>query len=285
MRYYGKSPTTHARTSLWPRAKPPHRLRAEIPNQEPAPTHMNTPNAEQSLVLIKPDALKNSLTGYVLSQLSEFHTGLRFAGAKIVNVNRMLAEAHYAEHEKKPFFPALVEYLMGVTHYPSDAWRRRVIALVYSGTDAISKLRAIAGPTNPHKARDERPGCIRALGTVVPIRDASGKEVGDRMDNLIHASANCDDAEREIKLWFKPTDIPPGMRLYRTRISQHLYFLGGGKLALDFKPGMFCLVAPGDTVWASDLDALEQYAQGDSPAIPLRNVAAKYLINEDSAPD
>ena len=53
---------------------------------------MDNKELEQTLVLIKPDALKNSLTGYVLSMLSEFHSGLRFAGAKIVHVSRMLAE-------------------------------------------------------------------------------------------------------------------------------------------------------------------------------------------------
>jgi len=68
---------------------------------------------EQTLVLIKPDALKNSLTGYVLSQLSEFHTGLRFAGAKIVHVSRMLAEEHYAEHRGKVFFPSIIDYIVG----------------------------------------------------------------------------------------------------------------------------------------------------------------------------
>ena len=62
---------------------------------------MDNKKLEQTLVLIKPDALKNSLTGYVLSQLSEFHTGLRFAGAKIVNVSTMLADEHYAEHRGK----------------------------------------------------------------------------------------------------------------------------------------------------------------------------------------
>src|SRR5512137_2620870 len=111
----------------------------------------------QTLVLIKPDALKNSLTGYVLSQLSEFHTGLRFAGAKIVHVHRMLAEEHYAEHRGKPFFPALIEYITGVTHYPDTPEKRRVIALVYQGPSAIKTIRDIAGPTNPHAARDKKP--------------------------------------------------------------------------------------------------------------------------------
>ena len=56
---------------------------------------MDNGTQEQTLVLIKPDALINSLTGYLLSTLSEFHSGLRFAGAKIVRVHRMLAEEQY----------------------------------------------------------------------------------------------------------------------------------------------------------------------------------------------
>ena len=74
---------------------------------------MNQEKVEQSLVLIKPDALKNSLTGFLLSQLSEFHTGSRFAAAKIVQVSRMIAEQHYAEHQGKAFYPALLDYIMG----------------------------------------------------------------------------------------------------------------------------------------------------------------------------
>ena len=135
---------------------------------------MDKKELEQTLVLIKPDALKNSLTGYVLSQLSQFHTGLRFAGAKIVCVSKLLAEEHYAEHRGKIFFPSLIDYIMGLIHYADEAWKRRVIAFVYHGPGAIQKIRDIAGPTNPHIAREQSPGCIRALGTVVPIKDASG---------------------------------------------------------------------------------------------------------------
>src|SRR5512136_1003303 len=185
---------------------------------------MDKRELEQTLVLIKPDALKNSLTGYVLSQLSEFHTGLRFAGAKIVCVNQMLAEEHYAEHRGKPFFPALLEFIMGQSHYPDEPWKRKVIAFVYQGQDAVKKIRDLAGPTNPHAAREKKPGCIRALGTVVPITDASGKLIGERMDNLIHASANREDAEKEIKLWFRPNDMPPLMHTYETEPSDGFYY-------------------------------------------------------------
>src|SRR5512136_1487732 len=98
---------------------------------------MDRRELEQTLVLIKPDALKNSLTGYVLSQLSEFHTGLRFAAAKIVHVSRMLAEEHYAEHLGKPFYEPLLDYIRGYAHYPGNPIRRRVIAFIYQGIDAV----------------------------------------------------------------------------------------------------------------------------------------------------
>jgi nucleoside-diphosphate kinase len=236
---------------------------------------------EQTLVLIKPDALKNSLTGYVLSLLSEFHTGLRFAGAKIVYVGLMLAEEHYAEHQGKIFFPSLLEYIMGKLHYPDEPWKRRVIALVYQGPGAVKKIRDICGPTNPLTARDKSPGCIRALGTLVPLKDTDGKIIGERMDNLIHASAANEDAEREIKLWFKPNDIPPFMRAYPVEINQAHYYFKAGRLSLAHEPGSTCLLAPGDIAWKTDIDTLRALENGLQTAGSLGAVAAKYLINSE----
>ena len=215
---------------------------------------MNKSELEQTLVLIKPDALQNSLTGYLLSQLAEFHTGLHFSATKIVNVSKMLAEEHYDEHRGKVFYESLLDYIMGILHYSDESWRRRVIAIAYQGRDAIQKIRDIAGPTNPHVAREQKPGCIRALGTVVILKDSKGKEVGERMDNLIHASANPEDAEREIKLWFMPTDIPPLMHAYDTEISDTYYGYKDGKLYAANEPGSICLLAPGDIAcgyWAA----------------------------------
>ncbi len=240
---------------------------------------MDTTQLEQTLVLIKPDALKNSVTGFLLSQLSEFHTGSRFAAAKIVNVNRMLAEEHYAEHRGKGFYAALLDYIMGKVHYPVDAWKRRVIAIVYLGPNAVKSVRDIAGPTNPHKARDERPGCLRALGTVVPIMDANGKKIDDRMDNLIHASANHEDAEREIKLWFIPHDIPPLMRAFATEVCNTHYYYKDGVLLNTYVPESVIILAPGDVAWKSDLDILEAYEPGEPSDGQLNKVVAKYLIN------
>jgi nucleoside-diphosphate kinase len=240
---------------------------------------MNEKEIEQTLVLIKPDALKNSLTGYVLSQFSEFHSGLRFAALKVVHVSNMLAEEHYAEHAGKVFFPALIEYITGRIHYPNEPQRQRVIAIVYQGPNAVRMMREMAGPTNPHQAREQKPGCVRSLGTVVVLRDADGKEIGQRMDNLVHASATEAEAEREIKLWFRPDDIPPLMRAYKTKYSDRSYYYKDKKLLTKYEPGSFCFIAPGDVVWESDLAALEAMRRGEESGVTLHSVVAKYLIN------
>ena len=243
---------------------------------------MQEEKVEQTLVLIKPDALKNSVTGFLLSQLSEYHTGSRFAASKIVHVSRMLAEEHYAEHRGKPFYGALLDYIMGSAHYPDDVWKRRVIAIVYRGPDVLQKVRDAAGPTNPHDARLEKPGCIRALGTVVPIKDLAGGVIGERMDNLIHTSATHSEAEQEIKLWFKPCDIPPLMRDYPTEICEEHYYLKGGEVCETYEPGSVCLFAPGDVVWVSDLEKLRLQSQNAAAGGNLGIVIAKYLINRES---
>jgi nucleoside-diphosphate kinase len=241
---------------------------------------MDIKEKEQSLVLIKPDALKNSLTGYVLSQLSQFHTDLRFAGLKVVHVGKMLAAEHYAEHKGKIFYDALLDYIRGFFHYPDEPWKQRVIAIVYQGPDAVEKIRDIAGPTNPHDAREERPGCIRALGTVVPLKDAEGNVIGERMDNLIHASASNSEAEREIKLWFRPDDIPPFMHIYSTQVNDTFYYFKDNKLGMNHEPGSVCFLTPGNVAWESDIEVLQLISQGKPAPYSLEAVVAKYLINE-----
>jgi len=241
-------------------------------------------NLESSLVLIKPDALKNSLTGYILSQFSEFHTGLRFAALKVVSVNLALAEEHYAEHKGKFFYPSLLEYIRGYLHYPDNPSKRRVIAIVYQGVNAIKTIRDICGNTNPHKARLERPGCIRALGTVVPLYDENGKFIGERTDNLIHASANPEDAEREIKLWFLPTDIPPSMRSFPTETSEEYFYYKNNRILSRRAPESYCFIAPGDIVWKSDMKVLRQLLKGKKTDVSVNAVIAKYLINKETDP-
>jgi len=241
---------------------------------------MDKQQFEQSLVLIKPDALKNSITGFIFSQLSEFHTGARFAAAKVVNVSRLLAEEHYAEHKGKVFYASLIDLIMGAAHYPEqEKWKRRVIAIVYQGVGVLNAIRSAAGPTNPHQAREEKPGCIRALGTLVPIKDEKGSIIDYRMDNLIHTSATPADAEREIKLWFLPHDFPPLMRAYPTEICTTHYYYKDGRLYGTYEPDSLFLLAPGDVVWKTDLDILQSYARNEPVKGKLNSVVAKYLIN------
>jgi len=143
---------------------------------------------QSTLVLIKPDGLNKSLTGNVLSRLSE--TKLDIVAAKIVKVSRKLAEQHYIMLKDKPFFDELLKYLMGEYH------KKKVMALVYSGEDAIAKVRKICGSTNPEEADP------------VSIRGAYGRITTKGVyENIIHASANEPEAEREIKLWFHPEEL------------------------------------------------------------------------------
>lgn len=146
-------------------------------------------STEQTLVLIKPDGLKKSLTGNILTRLSE--TKLEIVGAKMVKVSRELAEEHYIQHKGKSFFEDLLRYLMGDFHK-----RHKVMALVYHGENAIQKVREICGATNPEEAEPHT------------IRGAYGRITTKGVyENVIHASANPEEAEREIKLWFAPADL------------------------------------------------------------------------------
>ena len=98
---------------------------------------------EQTLILIKPDGLKKSLTGNILTRLSE--TKLEIVGAKMMKVSRELAKEHYQELKQEPFFDELVKYIMGDYH------KKKVMALVYAGEDSIRKVRDICGKTNPEE--------------------------------------------------------------------------------------------------------------------------------------
>lgn len=153
---------------------------------------------QQTLVLIKPDGLKKSLTGNILTRLSE--TKLEIVAAKITRVSRHLAIEHYRHLQDKPFFNELIRYLQGELHE-----RRKVMAMVYWGSDAIRKVRDIAGATNPEEADP------------TTIRGAYGRITTKGIyENVIHASASLEEAEREIKLWFQPEDVI--VDLYPTKI-------------------------------------------------------------------
>ena len=152
---------------------------------------------EATLILIKPDGLKRSLTGNILTRLSE--TKLEIVAAKMVRVSRELAAEHYEHLKDKPFFEDVLKYLMGDFHN-----RHKVMALIYWGDGAILKCRSLAGATNPEEADS------------VSIRGSFGRITTRGVyENVIHVSANPVDAEREIKLWFEPDEVI--VDLYPTR--------------------------------------------------------------------
>ena len=144
---------------------------------------------EATLVLIKPDAIQRGLAGAVYSRLEELR--LEVIGAKAVHVTRELAEEHYKALREKPFFEDLINHIEGklnATNY--------VLAFVLWGDNAIGRVRHVVGATHPEKAE---PTSIRgALGRMT---------TAGIMENVVHSSSNSVEAEREIWLWFKPTEL------------------------------------------------------------------------------
>jgi nucleoside-diphosphate kinase len=135
---------------------------------------------EQTLILAKADAVARGLVGDILSRFER--RGYTIAAMKLLKVDEARAKAHYAEHEGKPFFAGLVEY---ITSAP-------IVALVIEGSDAIEGCRATIGATNPIKAA---PGSIRG-----DYAQTIGR-------NLVHGSDSAESAKREIAIWFGPQEI------------------------------------------------------------------------------
>ncbi|MDR3124844.1 MAG: nucleoside-diphosphate kinase [Endomicrobium sp.] len=159
---------------------------------------------EQLLILIKPDGIKKSLTGNILTKLSEAR--MLIIGAKAVKVNEELAKAHYQQLKDKSFFGELIDYIQGKIY--GEPWNR-VLAFVYQGEDAIARMRKIAGATNPEEADP------------VSIRGAYGRITTKGVyENVVHCSSDPLEAQREIKLWFKPEEVVMPIYPIRKVIAQ-----------------------------------------------------------------
>ena len=135
---------------------------------------------ERTLVLVKPDGIQRALAGEIITRLER--TGLQIIGLKLMQISEDLASRHYGEHRDKPFYPGLVSF---ITSSP-------VIALVLEGPSAVSTTRKTMGATNP---ADSSPGTIRG---------DFGVDMGR---NLIHGSANLEDAAREVSLFFDNSEL------------------------------------------------------------------------------
>lgn len=135
---------------------------------------------EQTLIILKPNAVQRALVGEILSRFE--HRGLQLKALKMQRISRELAERHYAEHKGKDFFAPLVEF---VTSAPS-------VLAVLEGDCVIEIIRNMCGPTDPCNAP---PGTVRG-----------DYGVHTRM-NIIHASDSSESAEREIALFFGPEEL------------------------------------------------------------------------------
>lgn len=134
---------------------------------------------ERTLILLKPDAVARGLIGEIVGRYER--KGLVVEAAKLIHVPEALAKKHYAEHEGKPFFPGLVQYIQSGP----------VLAMIVAGKDAVAQCRALNGATDPKKAA---PGTIRA---------DLAMDIGR---NLVHASDSVESGKRETALWFAPNE-------------------------------------------------------------------------------
>lgn len=135
---------------------------------------------ERTFIMLKPDAVQRGLVGEVIARFEK--KGLKLAGMKLIQVDRALAEAHYAEHRGKGFFEPTVSY---ITSSP-------VVAMVWQGKNGVVLARELMGATNPANAN---PGSIRGMYGM------------DISRNIIHGSDSVTSAEREIALYFKPEEL------------------------------------------------------------------------------
>ena len=136
-------------------------------------------SSQQTLILVKPDGVKRGLVGEVIARVER--KGYKVSNLKMLNADRALLAKHYAEHEGKPFYEPLLEFMMSGP----------IVAMVAEGERVIEGFRKLAGTTDPTTAE---PGTIR--GDLA--RDMGTKVV----QNIVHGSDSPDSAEREIKIFF-----------------------------------------------------------------------------------
>ena len=239
---------------------------------------------QQILVLIKPDALLYSLTGFIVERVSAVHNPV-FAAAKVVRVSKELAEEHYSNIKGKPFYDATLRYIMGELHYPKQPEKRRVMAFVYEGVEMVSKIKSYFGPTKPKDAKqlakDEGVITLRAQLSYSDYSD--GQE--ELIDNAVHASENPVESEREIKLWFEPGDFPSQHRLFEyVEAEEHFYCSqqsegGEYRLLTTPEPGSKGIIAPGNLIWKTDYENLLLHRDKEgTPQVPLNSIIEKYVI-------
>ena len=145
---------------------------------------------QQTLVLIKPDGVARGLTGDVIKRIEQ--RGLKLVALKLVKIDADFSKKHYAAHVDKGFYKGLEEFILSGP----------VVAMVIEGVDAIENIRKLAGAT---ESKSALPGTIR--GDYAHVSYSHADEKGIAVKNIIHASGDASDAEKEISLWFSLDEL------------------------------------------------------------------------------
>ena len=139
----------------------------------------STSSTQRTLILVKPDGVRRGLVGEVISRVEK--KGYKIAALRMLQADKSILSSHYAEHEGKPFYEPLMEFMLSGP----------IVAMIAEGERVIEGFRTIAGTTDPTTAA---PGSIR--GDLA--RDQGTKVV----QNIVHGSDSPESAEREIKIFF-----------------------------------------------------------------------------------
>ncbi len=157
---------------------------------------------ERTLVLIKPDAIQRGLCGRILQRFED--AGLKFVAMKMIWADPALSKKHYSEHVQKHFYPGLETM---ITEGP-------VLSLVIEGIHAVEIVRKIVGATEP---KSSVPGTIR--GDFAHHSYQHTDQSGRAIKNLIHASSDVKEAQKEVSLWFTDKEI----HSYKTVHEMHVF--------------------------------------------------------------
>ncbi|CAF0749517.1 unnamed protein product [Brachionus calyciflorus] len=136
--------------------------------------------SERTYIMIKPDGVQRNLVGEIIKRFEQ--RGYQLLALKLVQPTDELLREHYRDLSARPFFPSLVQYMLSGP----------VVAMVWSGLNAVKAGRAMLGETNP---QDSKPGSIR------------GDFCAQTGRNICHGSDSVESAEREIALWFRPEEL------------------------------------------------------------------------------
>ena len=156
---------------------------------------------QQTLVLVKPDGVARGIVGDIIKRFEQ--RGLKIVGLKLVKIDEDFSKEHYAAHIDKEFYKGLETFIVSGP----------VVAMVVEGVDAIENVRKLAGAT---ESKSALPGTIR--GDYSHVSYSHADERGISVKNVVHASGDAADAEKEVALWFSVDEI----HSYKRAGDEHL---------------------------------------------------------------